>query len=97
VNNLNDPVDISEDVTPGEGLAPPKVDERGKKKEDDTRQVLAYGILAVLGLLYLLMLLAVVFKALTADDMVRVAGALSGFQTLAAAVAGFYFARGKHL
>lgn len=87
---------ITENETPAKGLAPlHTVDDLRKVKEDATRKVLAYSILAVLGLLYLGMLAAVIFGALSADDLVRVAGALSGFQTLAAAVAGFYFARGK--
>ena len=65
------------------------------EREDKTRQVLAYGIVAVLALFYLVILIAVICRAISVDDMVRIVGAMSGIQTLAAAVAGFYFAHGK--
>lgn len=88
--------EISEDVDPGPGLGQGLSEAPTQAKEDQTRQVLAYGIVGVLFLFYLLMLLGVIFWKLDVDDMVRIAGASSGIQTLAAAVAGFYFARAKH-
>ena len=89
------PGDIIEDESPRQGLGHALRPAPGQEKEDQTRQVLAYGIVGALAFFYVLLVLGVIFGCLEPDDMVTIAGATSGFQTLAAAVAGFYFARSK--
>jgi hypothetical protein len=64
-------------------------------KEAKTRDILAYGIVGVLALYNLLLIGGLFAGFISVDDLVRTVGAMSGISTLGAAVAGFYFARGK--
>lgn len=59
------------------------------------RLVIAGVVVGVLTLLHTVGVLAVVFGAIDAAELVTVTGALSGLQTLAGAAVGFYFSRGK--
>jgi len=85
---------INENEIPDEGLAPPRKRRWPKGTHDQvTRQFVAFFILGLLSVLYLLSLGAFIFGAISQEGFVTSIAAISGPQTLAAAVIGFYYGK----
>ena len=85
--------ELTDDARPeGTGLAAPgsfNVETHNAK----TRRTIAYFTLGLLGVLYLIGVIAWVTHLLSGDDAARLMFALSGVQTLGATIVGYYFAK----
>lgn len=65
------------------------------KDEHDaiTRRIIAFWVLGIVSVLYLLAVLGMTFHWINAEELGRIAIVLGPIQALAAAVLGFYFGR----
>jgi small-conductance mechanosensitive channel len=85
---------INENEIPDEGLAPPRKRRWPQGTHDQvTRQFVAFFILGLLSVLYLVSLGAFIFGGINQEGFVTAIAAISGPQTLAAAVIGFYYGK----
>jgi hypothetical protein len=84
--------DIADNDEPSTGLGGYKLRSL-KQHMASTQRTLAYGVVAILCILNLGCVSAMIFNAISVDDLIRTMGALSGIQALAAAATGFYFGK----
>ena len=84
---------FNENEIPPEGLAPPKRRWPEGTHDQVTRQFVAFFILGLLSVLYLMSLGAFILGGINQEGFVTAIAAISGPQTLAAAVIGFYYGK----